>query len=563
LIALAPSAGAAVGGVTGISDRQEASACTYARAHASGAKLRGYVDGCSAASHVELAADAASTPFTYENPVYGSSFPDPGSLADGPTDYYAYATGGRFPIIKSPDLVHWEVVGHAFSARPSWVVQTGDWHPWAPSVLRTAGACPGTVSPACYFMYYVGLSGQHTPATHCIGVAWSLTPSGPFTDLGPLQAEDGGTDLAGRPPGCGDAAGYSNIDAAPFVDGDGTVYLYVSTGRRCATPTTDPCPYRPAISALPLTSTPTKVASGRVQLLEGTAGSWEQEPGAAAAVVENPWMEKRGDIYYLFYSGGSYLASYGMGYATSESPTEGFAKSALNPILAETADVLSPGGGSVTAGPGGESWLVYHGREGDYTQPRTMRIDPVYWSGTSVSTPGPTTGLQTFPPEEPPAPPDDAGGTPPPAGGGGDSPPPGGGTTPAPAADPSAGSAEATPPDLVPPRVRLAGKRVQRTRRGPLIKVTAATEDAWVTITARLRPGGGQAAIRLRRGVTRLIPGQSSATMRLTGSRRARRAIARAFRRDRRVVVTIRAAGRDGAGNAATARLTVQLVAAP
>ena len=95
-----------------------------------------------------------------------------------------------------------------------------------------------------------------------------------------------------------------------------------------------------------------------------------------------------------------------MGYATSAAPTEGFEKSSLNPILAETDDVLSPGGGSVVAGPGGESWLVYHGRTGAYTEPRTMRIDPVYWSGESVSTPGPTTGPQTFPPEDPPAPPD-------------------------------------------------------------------------------------------------------------------------------------------------------------
>lgn len=544
-----------MGGVTGISDRQEAASCTYARGHASGAKLRDYVHGCSAALQVEQAAQADIAPFTYENPVYGSSFPDPGALANGPTDYYAYATGGRFPIIKSPDLVHWEAVGHAFSARPSWVVQTGDWHPWAPSVLRTAGACPGTASPGCYFMYYVGLSGQHTPATHCVGVAWSLAPSGPFTDLGPLQAEGGGIDLAGRPPGCGDASGYSNIDPAPFVDDDGTVFLYLSTGRRCATPTTDPCPYRPALSVLQLTSTPTRVASARRQLLEGTAGSWEQEPGAAAAVVENPWMEKRGETYYLLYSGGSYLASYGMGYATSASPTEGFAKSPLNPVLAETADVLSPGGGSVAAGPGGESWLVYHGRAGGYSQPRTMRIDPVYWSGTSVSTPGPTTGPQTFPPEQPPEPP--------PAGGGGDPQPPGGDPAPTPAADPPAGSAELTPPDLVPPQLRLAGRRTQRTRRGPRIAVTAASEDAWVTITARIRPEGGRAVLRLKRIGDRLVPGGTTARFRLTGSRRARLAIARAFRRDRQVVVRIRVLGRDAAGNVAVARLTVRLFAAP
>jgi dTMP kinase len=91
---------------------------------------------------------------------------------------------------RSPGAISGELIASSNSGRPSWVVQSGDSHPWAPSVLRSSESCPGTTSPGCYLMYYVGLSGQHTPVTHCIGVAWSLTPSGPFTDLGPLQAED-------------------------------------------------------------------------------------------------------------------------------------------------------------------------------------------------------------------------------------------------------------------------------------------------------------------------------------------------------------------------------------
>ncbi|HEY6596333.1 MAG TPA: family 43 glycosylhydrolase, partial [Asanoa sp.] len=155
IVPAAPAA-AGVGGVTDISDRQEAASCGYARGHAPAAKRPGYARACRAAANAEratnaVAAAAAGEPFTYENPVYGSSFPDPGAFANGSTDYYAYATGGRFPIIKSSDLVHWEVVGHAFSARPSWVVQSGDWHPWAPSVLSSPRACPGTTSPGCYF----------------------------------------------------------------------------------------------------------------------------------------------------------------------------------------------------------------------------------------------------------------------------------------------------------------------------------------------------------------------------------------------------------------------------
>jgi hypothetical protein len=561
LLSVVPApAHAAVGGVTGISDRQEAVACSYARGHAPVAKRAGYADACASAASVEQSANALAdiTPFTYENPVYGSSFPDPGALANGSTDYYAYATGGRFPIIKSPDLVHWEVVGHAFSARPSWVVQTGDWHPWAPSVLRSSEACPGTSSPGCFFMYYVGLSGRHTPATHCVGVAWSLTASGPFTDLGPLQAEDGATDLAGRPPGCGDAAGYSNIDPAPFTDDDGSVYLYVSTGRHCAQPTTGSCPYEPTLSTIPLTSTPTKAAAPRKPLFGASSGSWEQEPGAAAAVVENPWMEKRGDTYYLFYSGGSYLASYGMGYATSAAPAEGFAKSSLNPILAETEDVLSPGGGSVVAGPGAESWLVYHGRADAYTEPRTLRIDPVYWSGTSVFTPGPTTGPQTFPPEEPPAPPGEPPSGEPPA-----EPPP---ADPAGTGSPSppAGSSEtAAPPDLVAPIFELRARRSQRARKAVAISVSAGSEDLWASAAGRVRFRGTSRTRALGSVDARYVPHGSTAVIRLTISKATRRAIRRALRHGRRVTANLRVAARDASGNVRVRTRTVRLASMP
>ena len=149
--------------------------------------------------------------------------------ADAGHDYYLYATGDRFPIWRSPDLVHWANVGTAFTERPVWTVQSGDWHPWAPAVAR----CPEATAPSCFILYYTALHGTLTPRPHCVGVALSSAPGGPFTDLGPLTAEDGGVDASGRPIGCGDDAGYGNIDPAPFVDADGRAYLYVSTDRRC------------------------------------------------------------------------------------------------------------------------------------------------------------------------------------------------------------------------------------------------------------------------------------------------------------------------------------------
>jgi beta-xylosidase len=91
-------------------------------------------------------------------------------------------------------------------------------------------------------------------------------------------------------------------------------------------------------------------------------------------------MQKHNGLYYLIYSGGGWRAAYGMGYATSAAPTGPFTKSSTNPILAETADVFSPGGGDVPViGPNGATWMLYHGRESDRRQPRMLRIDRFSW----------------------------------------------------------------------------------------------------------------------------------------------------------------------------------------
>jgi len=322
-------------------------------------------------------------------------------LRNGSGDYYAYTTGSLFPVLRSADLVHWRAIGTALTQRPSWVVASGDSHPWAPSVLRSSRACPGGDAGPCYFLYYVGLSGQHTPATHCVGVAYSTGPGGPFTDLGPIPDEANATDSSGRPPGCGDDAGYSNIDPAPFLDVDGRVLLYLTTNRRCAAPTPgQECPLQPTISVIPLTADLVRAAGPRKPLFAGDAGTWEQ---SKAPTVENPWMERRNGRYYLFYSGGNYLGAYGMGYATAAAPmgdSGAHTKSPQNPILQEasggfppnggSAGVLSPGGGSLVRGPRGGDWLVYHGRAGGYTEPRTLRIDRVVWnSDRPVSAGGP------------------------------------------------------------------------------------------------------------------------------------------------------------------------------
>lgn len=334
---------------------------------------------------------------TYQNPVFAApGAPDPGVLDVGSahSDYFVFSTGARFPMLRSPDLVNWTPAGTALQARPGWAASTGDWNPWAPSVIERDGACPGSSGARCFVLFHVSRHGTLVPPTNCIGVAVSPQPEGPYRELGPLTFTGGGVDASGRPPGCGDDGGYSNIDPAPFVDRDGQAYLYLSTTRRCATPSPGAeCPPGRTISVIPLAADLLTASGPRLPLFDADSAGWEV--GSFGPVVENPWPVKSGSTYVLLYSGGAYTGEYGMGYATSSSPTGPFVKSAGNPILAEAAGVLSPGGGMLATGPRGGSWLVYHGRRGSHTSPRELRIDRLRLAeGSSVAVDGPTSAPQ-------------------------------------------------------------------------------------------------------------------------------------------------------------------------
>jgi hypothetical protein len=334
-------------------------------------------------------------PGHYLNPVYSASgFADPTVLDVGGTqdEYFAFSTGEKFPVIRSTDLVHWEGAGTALTVRPTWTAQTGEWNPWAPNVIETDQACPGERTGPCYVMFFVSVNRTVEPDTNCIGVAVSTDPGGPFGDRGILTDEAGSVDASGRPIGCGDDNGYSNIDPAPFVDQDGKAYLYLSTGHLCASPAPGgACPFDRRLSVIPL-SDDLLTATGPRQPLLGWSEAWEQQ------IVENPWPRRRGNTYELFFSGGNYRRTYGMGYATASSPTGPFSKAPVNPILTDSAEVLSVGGGSLVIGPRGGEWVAYHGRSGDYALPRMLRIDRLSSSPDgSLTVVGPTTTPQPVP----------------------------------------------------------------------------------------------------------------------------------------------------------------------
>src|SRR5206468_3351556 len=250
----------AYGSVLRISHRTAVAACGYARQH--GSRV-----ACSTAPAPAARVRAASS---YQNPVSGSAADPSGLNNNGSgTDYYLYTTGNGFPIKHSSDLVTWTNVGNALAHRPSWVVPSGDWHPWAPSVLQVNRSCPNTTSPTCYYMYYVGLSAKFN--AHCVALATSTTPAGPFSDRGPLG--NGRTDASGRPVGCGDNAGYGNIDPAPFLDTNQNAYLYVSTDNACpagsASCSSANSTFKPTISVMRLGAKRLAVVGPRYSLFSG------------------------------------------------------------------------------------------------------------------------------------------------------------------------------------------------------------------------------------------------------------------------------------------------------
>jgi len=140
----------------------------------------------SSASALRGAAGPCTRTLAYAS---GARFPydfaDPFVLSAGGA-YYAYSTNagaGDIQVIRSPDLVNWELVGNGLADVPRWAAADAT---WAPAVLARGNG---------YVAYYTV---RHAASQRqCISRAVSARPAGPFIDdsAGPLvcQAADGGS----------------------------------------------------------------------------------------------------------------------------------------------------------------------------------------------------------------------------------------------------------------------------------------------------------------------------------------------------------------------------------
>jgi beta-xylosidase len=280
--------------------------------------------------------------FQYQNPVRAGDYPDPSVIRVG-SDYWATATSSEwaphFPILHSRDLVNWEVKGYVFEQMPPWA--KGNF--WAPEIAQDKGR---------FFIYYTAR--QTETNRLAVAVASASHPAGPYTDHGVMIAQEAGS-----------------IDAVPFTDTKGVRWLLWKedgNSRKLPTP----------IWLQRLSADGLKLVGEKKEILRNEA-PWE------GAVVEGPFVLRRGGYYYLFYSGSACCGrncSYALGVARAKDMLGPWEKAPSNPILAGNGAWRCPGHGSMVEDPDGRVWLLYHAyaQTGFVATGREMLLDEVVFA---------------------------------------------------------------------------------------------------------------------------------------------------------------------------------------
>jgi beta-xylosidase len=293
---------------------------------------------CLAACAVALAGAAWAEPSFV--PVFETNFPDPHVVRHG-GEYIAYATnaGINLPMATSTDLVSWSLVMDPANPKkrldgmPVLAPWVKEGFTWAPEVMRIGDR---------WLLYYT--ANHRKKDVQCIGLAVADNPKGPFRDSSaePLvcQFELGGT-----------------IDANPFRDADGKLYLYYkSDGNRVGKGT--------AIWGQRLSADGGSVIGAPVALVKDDA-DWEMK------LVEAPAMTRSPAGYQLFFSAAFFgwnppdrLSPYATGYASCAGPLGPCKDAPENPILHSFNDraagcLSGPGHPSIFEA-GGRRFIAFH-----------------------------------------------------------------------------------------------------------------------------------------------------------------------------------------------------------
>jgi beta-xylosidase len=289
-------------------------------------------------AHVPVATNTIS----YTNPVLAGDYADPSAVRVG-DDYWATATSSEwaplFPLLHSRNLVDWETVGHVFPDKlPDWA----EAHFWAPEIAYEKGR---------YYIYYTA---KKKGGNLCVGVASATSPTGPYTDHGPLVCQEVGS-----------------IDGFEIRDEKGDLYLvWKEDGNSRGLPT--------PIWGQRMNEERTALTGEKFELFRNNAGTWE------GGVVEGPAIIKRGDYYFIFYAGDKCCGrecTYAVGVARARSLKGPWEKHEKNPIIQQNEAWKCPGHGTVVSDANGNDYFLYHAYDAKSTvyPGRQGVLDKIEW----------------------------------------------------------------------------------------------------------------------------------------------------------------------------------------
>lgn len=280
----------------------------------------------------------------YQNPVIGTSLPDPTVIKAGNGYFYLYATEDirNIPIYKSKDLVHWEFAGTAFTdeSRPQWNPKGGL---WAPDINYINGK---------YTLYYAKSEwgGEWTCG---IGVATADSPEGPFTDHGSLFDSS--------------SIGVQNSIDGFYIEDNGHKYMFWGSFH--------------GIYGIELSDDGLSVKPGA------------EKKKIAGNQMEGTYIYKHEGYYYLFGSNGTCCeganSTYRVICGRSENLFGPYVTKDGKSMLDDNFDVFIQGN-SYFAGPGhnaeiatddkGQDWMIFHSYlKADPDGGRQVLLDQVLW----------------------------------------------------------------------------------------------------------------------------------------------------------------------------------------
>ena len=323
---------------------------------------------------VALAAAAPADPSFV--PVLTTNFPDAFVLAHA-GEFIAYSTndGPNVPVAVSRNLRQWTVLTDPADPKRNYdaMPRLGGWakegFTWAPEVLELNGK---------YLLYYTASARREN--MQCVGVAVAADPKGPFIDStsGPIVCQ---TKLGGT------------IDASPFKDTDGSLYLYFKNDGNRVHARTSLFGQRLAPDGMSVVGEPQELLKDNEK--------WEER------VIEAPTMVRAPTGYALFYSGGFFgwnpeeggLSPYAMGYATCSFPLGPCKPSPSNPLLHSFKDkeagCLSGPGHQSIFNAAGHTFISFHAWAATAAcrkapeDARYLYVAPLFWKN-GVPTLGPS-----------------------------------------------------------------------------------------------------------------------------------------------------------------------------